>query len=155
MRDIEEIEADMNRARGCACNRHDCDNKCDTCDYLNYDKHFFKLKEENYQWYRDQDRRNAAINDIETDRLEAICDAEKSGKLFLIGVDLAKGENFTSGLQKADWKIWAGWSGNHDQRIEEPSCSNCGFVTDTVYGDTDLLPKECPNCGCHMGIKEL
>lgn len=84
MRTIEEIKADMNLAQGCMCNRHDCDNKCEKCDYLNYDKYYYKLKEENYQWYVDQNKRKAAVDGIPTVRLEWICSSEKDRRCLVL-----------------------------------------------------------------------
>jgi hypothetical protein len=46
----------------------------------------------------------------------------------------------------AMWEYWSGWSGNHDRRIEDATCSNCEFVHKTVYGSPDELASECPSC---------
>jgi len=84
MRKIEEIKADIDKTQGCMFNRHDCDNQCEKCDYLNYDKNYFKLREENYQWYQDQNRRATAIVGIETDRLSKMCAAERDGRCVVL-----------------------------------------------------------------------
>lgn len=50
----------------------------------------------------------------------------------------------------AYWEYWSGWSGNHDKRIEDAQCSNCGFKHSTVRGKglntPDLLADRCPRC---------
>ena len=50
----------------------------------------------------------------------------------------------------ARWEYWSGWSGNHDKRIEDAQCSNCGFKHSTVRGKgantPDLLADRCPRC---------
>jgi predicted Zn-ribbon and HTH transcriptional regulator len=61
----------------------------------------------------------------------------------------------------AHWEYWSGWAGNHDQRIEDATCSNCGYKHPTVRLDyvdgkfikgyvPDKLAKECPNCRAKM-----
>lgn len=61
----------------------------------------------------------------------------------------------------AHWEYWSGWAGNHDQRIEAATCSNCGYKHPTVRLDyvdgkfikgyvPDKLAKECPKCGAKM-----
>lgn len=52
----------------------------------------------------------------------------------------------------AEWVTWAGWSGNHDRRIEGAKCSNCGHVHPTVYGSLNQLSKTCPTCGKFMKV---
>lgn len=54
----------------------------------------------------------------------------------------------------ADWLVWGGWAGNHNKRIEDTICSNCGFKHPTVYETTRNLYKYCPNCNSEMKIKE-
>lgn len=65
------------------------------------------------------------------------------------------------GNKHAHWEYWSGWAGNHDQRIEDATCSNCGYKHPTVRLDyvdgkfikgyvPDKLAKECPNCGAKM-----
>lgn len=55
------------------------------------------------------------------------------------------------------WEYWGGWAGNHDKRIDDAKCSNCGFKHPTVRGSNapDLLYKVCPECGRRMGRKEI
>lgn len=50
----------------------------------------------------------------------------------------------------AQWLFWSGWAGNHDRRIEDATCSNCGFHHPTVYGSKDLLMRVCPACKFKM-----
>jgi hypothetical protein len=60
-------------------------------------------------------------------------------------------------LTKAKWQFWEGWIGNHDKRIEDATCSNCGYKHPKVcrtYGSNenaqdvlDKLFKFCPSCG--------
>jgi|GEM_PF-6498983 len=56
----------------------------------------------------------------------------------------------------AQWKTWGGWSGNHDQRIEQSECTNCGYKHPTVYRSLDNLSKHCSHCGYEMiGVIEF
>lgn len=61
------------------------------------------------------------------------------------------------------WVCWWGWASNHDMRIDDAFCSECGYQHPTVRweeGDPtgegaraavlDKLAKECPNCGAKM-----
>jgi len=52
--------------------------------------------------------------------------------------------------ETANWIVWAGWSGNHDQRIERATCSSCGYIHKTVYRSLDNLSPTCPNCNKKM-----
>ena len=54
----------------------------------------------------------------------------------------------------AYWDIWCGWKGNHDKRIDDGTCSNCGYKHHTVYGSIEKLAKYCPSCGSKMIVKE-
>ena len=61
---------------------------------------------------------------------------------------------------KAKWQFWEGWISNHDKRIEDATCSACGYKHPTVrrtYGSNetpqdvlDKLGNFCPNCGKPM-----
>ena len=64
MRNIEEIKTDINLCTGCMTNRHDCDENCNDCLYINYDKNYYRLRQENYNWYKDRDSRAKAISGI-------------------------------------------------------------------------------------------
>lgn len=46
----------------------------------------------------------------------------------------------------AKWKTWGGWAGNHDQRIEGATCTQCGYKHPTVYGSLKHLSSHCPHC---------
>lgn len=61
------------------------------------------------------------------------------------------------------WVYWSGWCGNHDMRIEDAVCSECGYKHPTVrweQGDPrgevvyeavmNKLKDECPKCGALM-----
>lgn len=61
------------------------------------------------------------------------------------------------------WVYWDGWRGNHDLRIEDATCSECGYEHPTVrwvQGDPrggaayeavlNKLSGECPRCGALM-----
>ena len=57
------------------------------------------------------------------------------------------------------WVDWEGWRGNHDMRIEDATCSECGYKHPTVRfekGDTSTksvlnkLADKCPKCGLNM-----
>lgn len=52
------------------------------------------------------------------------------------------------------WIYWDGWCGNHDKRIEDATCSECGYKHPTVRGQgaNKKLAKECPRCGTKMSI---
>ena len=61
---------------------------------------------------------------------------------------------------KAKWQFWEGWMSNHDMRIDDATCSNCGYKHHTVRrtpysneSEQDVLNKLgnfCPNCGKPM-----
>lgn len=54
----------------------------------------------------------------------------------------------------AEWKYWDGWCGNHDRRIEDATCSKCGYKHPTIrYGSPDLLQDYCPCCKSKMKKK--
>lgn len=51
--------------------------------------------------------------------------------------------------ETAHWDFWAGWRSNHDHRIEDATCSNCGYKHHTVHSLMELMPS-CPQCGRKM-----
>jgi hypothetical protein len=66
-------------------------------------------------------------------------------------------------VKRGHWLYWEGWCGNHDMRIEDAVCSECGYEHPTVrweYGDPKgnaaydtilhKLSGECPKCGALM-----
>jgi hypothetical protein len=60
-------------------------------------------------------------------------------------------------VKHGHWEYWDGWSGNHDKRIEDATCSICGYKHHTVRlhpGEKDYVPdklaKECPGCKAIM-----
>lgn len=62
--------------------------------------------------------------------------------------------------KQARWQFWEGWMSNHDMRIDNAICSNCGYIHFTVRRtpgsketEQDVLNKLsnfCPNCGKRM-----
>jgi len=54
--------------------------------------------------------------------------------------------------ERANWIVWAGWKGNHNQRIDNAKCSKCGLIHPTVKGSLSKLSPICPNCGSTMGV---
>ncbi len=56
------------------------------------------------------------------------------------------------------WEYWDGWVGNHDQRIDDATCSECGYKHPTVRWEKGDKPKStpdklfnfCPQCGAKM-----
>lgn len=64
----------------------------------------------------------------------------------------------------AKWEFWKGWIGNYDYRIEDATCSRCGYVHPTVrrtFGSRetakevlDKLKDHCPNCKSKMEVEE-
>ena len=51
---------------------------------------------------------------------------------------------------EAEWKYWDGWMSNHDKRIDDATCSKCGYKHSIVKGSPDLLSDCCPNCNSKM-----
>jgi len=62
--------------------------------------------------------------------------------------------NLSGKRQEAYWLVWGGWSGNHDQRIDNARCSNCGYIHETVKGSLAKLSKFCGGCSSEMTVKE-
>lgn len=59
-------------------------------------------------------------------------------------------------MEIAYWKVWSGWVGNHDNRIEGATCSNCGNVHPTIchaHSVNELSPY-CAKCGRVMKVRE-
>lgn len=51
----------------------------------------------------------------------------------------------------AEWQYWEGWCSNHDKRIEDATCSKCGYKHSTIrFGSPDLLQDYCPSCKSKM-----
>ena len=58
------------------------------------------------------------------------------------------------------WEFWEGWIGNHDMRIDDATCSNCGYEHPTIRRARGVLETEqevlnklfkfCPACGACM-----
>lgn len=66
--------------------------------------------------------------------------------------------NKIDNVKHARWIYWVGWIGNHDQRIEGATCSECGYKHPTVrlekgdkYSSTpNKLANICPCCKAIM-----
>lgn len=78
---------------------------------------------------------------------ELICKSYIESKNYIFGKDETLSKT-------ANWEIWAGWVGNHNKRIEDAKCSNCGYKHPTVYESTNQLSRYCPNCNCLMSVLE-
>lgn len=105
---------------------------------------------------------NKRCPNCETDMTFASSDSDVSGwqDLFYecekcnITIYIYKIEEGLVMRGKANWIIWAGWRGNHDQRIDDAKCSKCGYKHFTVYNSPEKLSNYCPNCGSKMSIEE-
>ena len=67
-------------------------------------------------------------------------------------------------IKHGHWIYWDGWCGNHDRRIEDAVCSECGYKHPVVRwerGDSiskknayeivlNKLADKCPGCGVEM-----
>ena len=63
----------------------------------------------------------------------------------------------------AKWQFWEGWMSNHDMRIDDATCSNCGYkhpIVRRIYGiketEQEVLNKlsnYCAACGAKMDLK--
>lgn len=73
---------------------------------------------------------------------------------ILFSIDMSPHETKVKEELQAAWKMWAGWKGNHDQRIEDATCTNCGFKHATVHS-LERLAKTCPGCKAAMTTKEV
>ena len=72
---------------------------------------------------------------------------------FFNQVEQASREWFdNSEPKKAIWVYWDGWKSNHDRRIEDAVCSQCGYKHPTVYGSLDNLAQICPWCKSQMRV---
>ena len=56
---------------------------------------------------------------------------------------------------KAEWITWAGWIGNHDERIEDSKCSLCGYIHPKVFKSTTNLSQICLSCKSIMSVREF
>lgn len=50
-------------------------------------------------------------------------------------------------VEEAEWKTWGGWAGNHDKRIEEATCTKCGYEHLTVYSSQNTSAPIVPDVG--------
>ena len=89
------------------------------------------------------------------------------GRLFFLDYDSLTGDPNAIYIPEVEvieekkhgrWIYWDGWCGNHDRRIDDAVCSECGYQHRTVrYENGDWhnfvpvkLSDECPNCGSIM-----
>lgn len=93
---------------------------------------------------------SVSINDV-------AIQAFPEGNHLRIQALVMEGEKKIEEKPQAYWEYWGGWAGNHDKRIDDAKCSNCGFKHPTVRGGNapDQLYKLCPHCGRYMGHKEV
>lgn len=70
---------------------------------------------------------------------------------FKCAIALKKDEEF-----EAEWTYWPGWAGNHDRRIDDATCSKCGYKHPVVRGSNapEQLADHCPKCGRKMRKNE-
>lgn len=55
---------------------------------------------------------------------------------------------------EAEWEYWDGWMSNHDKRIDDATCSKCGYKHPTIkFVNPDWLSDYCPNCRSKMKKK--
>ena len=54
-------------------------------------------------------------------------------------------------ISRAHWTYWYGWRGNHDRRIDDATCSRCGFRHPTIRPTKDdpYTPHQLWNCCPH------
>lgn len=56
----------------------------------------------------------------------------------------------TNETYDAEWIYWDGWNGNHDRRIDDATCSKCGWRHPVVQGSPEKLSDFCAGCGSKM-----
>ena len=105
-------------------------------------------------------------NCVKNENGAIICSPELWEEIASVIECFSSDSNFSNCCgQYAFWEYWSGWVGNHDQRIEDATCSNCGYVHPTVRLDFDKgenfrncfvpakLPSICPNCEFKMYLR--
>lgn len=92
-------------------------------------------------------------------RAEEVTDLYLIDKTFILDAIREKLEREKLEREKpsqAAWIYWDGWCGNHDRRIDDATCSGCGYKHPTVWAtktewDTPkFLSDTCPGCGAKM-----
>ena len=105
-----------------------CEYVIDLIDELTYDD---KNLDKRLEWVRDEIK--TIRKDIDSTVVEQTGQAEE---------------------YEAEWKYWDGWCSNHDKRIDDATCSKCGYKHSTIrYGSPDLLQDYCPSCKSKMKKK--
>ena len=104
------------------------------------------------------DRIIKAFNDY--DKLAQNCTDKHALNNLQLEVSLLIGELKRYGCRRnekakhARWIYWEGWVGNSAQRIDDATCSECGYKHPTVYwkkgeqydSTPNKLASICPNC---------
>lgn len=95
---------------------------------------------------------DGSVKKVDPEKIKFVDGSALFNERVWFGVDLASGPDSTvipeKRKPKASWVVWPGWSGNHDRRIEDAKCSNCGYEHPKVYGRT--LSTICPSCKSPM-----
>lgn len=87
-------------------------------------------------------------------RAEGITDLYLLDKTFILDAIREKLEREKP--RQAAWLYWDGWCGNHDRRIDDATCSGCGYkhptvrATKTEWDTPKFLSDTCPGCGAKM-----
>ena len=109
-----------------------------------------KLKEETKSWEANDEDYGILCPDCKNEKKDLYSELEECTRLD----ELAKEPKTTSTEEyEAEWQYWSGWSGNHDKRIEDATCSKCGYKHSTIFGSPDLLQDYCPCCKSKMKKK--
>lgn len=96
---------------------------------------------------------------LEAARAEGVTDLYLMDKTFILDAIREKLEREKLEQEKpsqATWIYWDGWCGNHDRRIDDATCSVCGYQHPTVRATKEewdtrkFLSDTCPGCGAKM-----
>lgn len=128
--------------------------------YLETDKvghTIFATKSGIYRFHNETDTIDGSVFRRLVSYFEKLGPTDPEGNHLRIQALVMEGEKKIEEKPQAYWEYWGGWAGNHDKRIDDAKCSNCGFKHPTVRGGNapDQLYKLCPHCGRHMGHKEV
>lgn len=106
------------------------------------------------------DRYNKSRDRLQTDTHVLAVLVKRYNEIYSKDPLSVKATKQASTTSKAKWQFWEGWIGNHDMRIEDATCSNCGYEHHTVRRTAysvetpqdvlDKLGNFCPNCGKPM-----
>ena len=88
---------------------------------------------------------------ITTNDIEVHISVDGSIPRVDINTDKELNVAISSPKYEAKWEYWAGWSGNHDKRIDDATCSKCGYKHGTIrHKNPSYLPDVCPRCHSKM-----